>query len=180
MSEPTGPTPRTDWAGYFLAMGKHRTDPAVDERLRRLMTGWVESGPPTPEEVARGMEIARKQWAELGRLVGAPEDVTDPGALLEFVKERHRDWIDREYRVGQLKILTKGLEPLCPCNVGPDTYGPEQDCPLHGDQETFVAYVRELEATRRRAVDMAQWPDQPEFRGPYASAAKRIVGEVES
>lgn len=34
------------------------------------------------------------------------------------------------------------LAPLCPCNAGPDTDGPEQDCPIHGDGETFVMLCR--------------------------------------
>jgi hypothetical protein len=34
------------------------------------------------------------------------------------------------------------LAPLCGCNTGPDTDGPEQDCPIHGDGQTFVALFR--------------------------------------
>lgn len=38
-----------------------------------------------------------------------------------------------------------------------------------------VTKLARLEAMEARALDMARWPDQPEFRGPYASAAKRIL-----
>lgn len=34
------------------------------------------------------------------------------------------------------------LAPLCPCNTGPDTDGPEQDCPIHGDGRSFVDLCR--------------------------------------
>lgn len=38
--------------------------------------------------------------------------------------------------------VVDSLAPLCLCNVGPDTDGPEQDCAIHGDGETFVALCR--------------------------------------
>jgi len=40
------------------------------------------------------------------------------------------------------------LLPLCPCAAGnpADWDGPQRECPVHGDGETFVAYVQALEA----------------------------------
>lgn len=38
--------------------------------------------------------------------------------------------------------VVETLAPLCPCSLGPDTEGPEQECPIHGDGQTFVALCR--------------------------------------
>lgn len=39
------------------------------------------------------------------------------------------------------------LAPLCPCSYNPNStaYGPQRECPLHGDGETFVRWVQEQE-----------------------------------
>lgn len=51
----------------------------------------------------------------------------------------------------RLRAIAEQLRPLCMCDTGPDTDGPEQDCPLHGDGVTFVADVRWLQAIEHAA-----------------------------
>lgn len=123
---------------------------------------------------SKPLHPAEERWAELGRLLDAPEDMTDSGALLELVKQRRIKWISDEYAATTLRMLTKGLEPLCPCPVGPEAE-PQQECPLHGDQETFVAEVRELRAIAQRVRSFAA------DRGDAAEGrwARAILGEVE-
>jgi hypothetical protein len=43
------------------------------------------------------------------------------------------------------------LAPLCLCNVGPHTDGPEQECPIHGDGQSFVALCRWRDAVATTA-----------------------------
>lgn len=43
------------------------------------------------------------------------------------------------------------LAPLCPCQHNGASLDPEQDCPIHGDGDTFVDYVRKLEALMHAA-----------------------------
>jgi hypothetical protein len=45
------------------------------------------------------------------------------------------------------------------------------------DADNVRAELERLRAIEQRARDMAEWPDRPEFRGPYASAARRILGD---
>lgn len=64
--------------------------------------------------------------------------------------EKERMDRDRAYYADQLTAVTTGLEPLCPCAPGhPNNDGPQRECPIHGDGETFVAYVQALEALLR-------------------------------
>lgn len=54
------------------------------------------------------------------------------------------------------------LAPLCGCNAGPDTDGPEQDCPIHGDGQSFVALCR----WRDQVVAAAHTVRETSGRGP--------------
>jgi hypothetical protein len=59
---------------------------------------------------------------------------------------------DRAYYADQLMAVTTGLRPLCPCAPeDPNNDGPHQECPVHGDGETHVRYVRALENAARAA-----------------------------
>lgn len=62
------------------------------------------------------------------------------------------------------------LAPLCVCNTGPDTDGPEQDCPIHGDGQTFVALFRWQRAVAIAAHAVAEADDDDR-----ASAADPLV-----
>lgn len=54
---------------------------------------------------------------------------------------------DRAYYADQLMAVTSSLAPLCACDRGVEgVETPLQECPVHGDGVTFVAYVRALEA----------------------------------
>lgn len=49
--------------------------------------------------------------------------------------------------------VSTGLRPLCACGSDPASYdGPQRECVLHGDGDTFVAYVQALETVARTAV----------------------------
>lgn len=63
------------------------------------------------------------------------------------MSEPHIDWSASMEIRGKL-WLERSLAPLCPCSQDPSSasYGPQQECPLHGDGRTFVERVRHLEA----------------------------------
>lgn len=49
--------------------------------------------------------------------------------------------------------VSTGLRPLCPCGSNPGSYdGPQRECVLHGDGDTFVAYVQALESVAKAAA----------------------------
>lgn len=50
--------------------------------------------------------------------------------------------------------VVETLAPLCPCSLGPDTDGPEQECPIHGDGQTFVALSRWRDAVVAAVSDL--------------------------
>lgn len=53
-------------------------------------------------------------------------------------------------RTGQ--IVFERLMPLCPCSLDPEDDGPQPDCPIHGDDESFARLCR----WRDRVVAAAQ------------------------
>lgn len=67
--------------------------------------------------------------------------------------------------------LRRMLGSLCPCTTDPnsDVYGPLQNCPLHGDGESFVAWFQELERNKvsrlltralvRSGKPLMPWPE---------------------
>lgn len=65
----------------------------------------------------------------------------------------------------QWQFVQTQLAPLCPCGVDGPNPERQQECPLHGDGETFVRYVQALEAAARVA---------------YGNNALRIVWETVS
>ena len=69
-----------------------------------------------------------------------------------------------EYAERRLTELNRSLDPLCPCDVNPETTrGPEQECPLHGDGVSFVQQVRyeRAELAQRRASVTTGGPPAP-------------------
>lgn len=70
--------------------------------------------------------------------------------------------------------LHQRLSPLCPC-----VDAPMQECPLHGDGETFVAYVQNLEALASRARTwVANLPNRERVTAPAALALIAAVDEM--
>lgn len=56
-------------------------------------------------------------------------------AALRLVRQALQHWAAAQPVVDQ-------LTQLCPCSSDPDGDGPQQDCPVHGDGESFVALCR--------------------------------------
>jgi len=95
-------------------------------------------------------------------------------------------------RAGQrCQQVVARLAPLCLCNAGPDTDGPQQDCPIDGDGETFVALCRWRDAVVATASTYREFDTQDdEVRatevwnrlcalldaGPWAPPAAQVVG----
>lgn len=86
--------------------------------------------------------------------------------------------VNNAYAVGEHRRLTEVLGPLCPCGPSsPDTQGPLQECPLHGDGTTFVAWVNWLEHLLRRAKDYCETPPLPQeaLGNLYERLCKAVV-----
>jgi hypothetical protein len=113
-------------------------------------------------EVERGNDLARKLNAAEGEL------------------ER----VERE-----LRIVERGLSPLCPCSSGgPNCEGPLQECPFHGDQDMFVAEVQELRERdrllRHYLRKIAYVIGQPttatlDHEGDIEELGERVLAELE-
>jgi hypothetical protein len=99
----------------------------------------------------------------------------------QYCQAVHRWRLRAEYAERHLMELNRSLEPLCPCDVNPETTdGPDQDCPLHGDGVSFVTQVRceraELAARRASvttggpgaAYNEYGWQNGPSSRPPTA------------
>lgn len=59
----------------------------------------------------------------------------------------------------RLTDLNRALDPLCPCSTDPNStsFGPLQECPVHGDGTTFVEYVQRLERVYGAALVWDGW-----------------------
>lgn len=86
----------------------------------------------------RADATVRDLLAGLPRAYAATAD--DPG---------HREWLAALRHVAQMLMVGRvntrvihGLARLCPCDTGPDTDGPQQECPVHGDGQAFVGLCR--------------------------------------
>lgn len=86
-------------------------------------------------------EVADDEVVHLRARVAAMEN--ELGESREMHSSAERFWHD----------VSTGLRPLCPCGSNPATYdGPQRECVLHGDGDTFVAYVRALESVAKTAA----------------------------
>lgn len=95
-------------------------------------------------------EAVQKLWTV--RTDGDDELSQARGMVIE--RAVTRDHIVREYQ-----RLQELLAPLCPCGpASPDTQGPLQECPLHGDGTTFVTRQRWLEHLFDRAKEYCETP----------------------
>jgi hypothetical protein len=112
---------------------------------------WPE-GPPGEGE----MDVARTE-ADAALAVIAPE--------MERLHEANktlsrRNASYRDARDNIQKHLAETFSRFCICNTGPDTDGPEEDCPLHGRAEfaprALLAALAEAEADRDRARNLSE------------------------
>jgi hypothetical protein len=77
----------------------------------------------------------------------------DPLRGLFDVGSPAHDEIQRLRGIERLhNVVMNGLLPLCPCTAGnpADWDGPQRECVVHGDGDTFVAEHRRLQAVERR------------------------------
>lgn len=90
-----------------------------------------------------------KNYGELA----VPAPVWQHGEVAKLRAELATSKQALEFTMLELQQLTKNLSPLCPCPSSHEAEfglvedpGPQQECPIHGDGDTFVTYVHQLEA----------------------------------
>lgn len=82
-----------------------------------------------------------KNYGELA----VPAPVWQHGEVAKLRAELATSKQALEFTMLELQQLTKNLSPLCPCSTDPSYIdGPQQECPIHGDGDTFVAEVQQL------------------------------------
>jgi len=101
-----------------------------------------------------------------------------PADVVAARNEARRYLARAERAERRLVQLNGGLAPLCPCTTDPNdpAFGPQQECPLDGDQSTFVEYVRWLEQIREAAQ---AYRDAPTDSGVHDNAGdmyERLLG----
>jgi hypothetical protein len=111
----------------------------------------AEATEPTAAEEADAIDSADVDWRDTARALQAMVSelgannrrLRDEAAKVEEDTPRI-DWsASREARADVISMLA----PLCPCSYDSNStaYGPQRECPLHGDGETFVRHVQEQE-----------------------------------
>jgi hypothetical protein len=75
--------------------------------------------------------------------------------VIDDLKRQLRDMRERAERAERMyAFIERGLIPLCPCTAGnpADWDGPQRECVVHGDGDTFVAEHRRLKAIEAAAM----------------------------
>jgi hypothetical protein len=97
---------------------------------------------------------------------GAPPDLDEAFDVV------FRTVADLELLRKEFNIVERGLAPLCPCvSSDPREEGPRQECPFHGDQDTFVAEVQRLRARNEKGAAIVQWWRRRNFSAPPPEGA---------
>ena len=77
----------------------------------------------------------------------------------------------------QLRAMERGLMPLCPCISDPSmSDGPQQECPVHGDGDTFVGEVKGLRSVLDRAIEVAEKRPATPYEAAQVAVAIHIRG----
>lgn len=77
----------------------------------------------------------------------------------------------------QLRSMERGLMPLCPCITDPSmSDGPQQECPVHGDGDTFVSEVKGLRSVLDRAIEVAEKRPATPYEAAQVAVAIHIRG----
>jgi hypothetical protein len=104
-------------------------------------------------EVVRDAQLAVSQLVGhdlFDRLLGLIGWTRVPVGMIPATTERALAYLADRLVEGQR--IPRQLSALCPCiTSGPDVDGPAQECPVHGDGETFVAEVQRLRQVEHAA-----------------------------
>jgi hypothetical protein len=111
---------------------------------------------PIPQAALRAAQLIFDEWFDSMERVGFVPAIV----VQSMVEAAHQPLVDEVESLRQdlrraiiraesteryLTEVCRAVDPMCPCNLDPETTnGPERSCPLHGDSEYVARMLRSL------------------------------------